>query len=119
MEPPEKIQCHRRAMVVVSIDLSLLQKFELMPVIVVQSNIVSGFISDPFGDITQYSFNDTLTNSGITSIMVQNSYTESINLNLFVIPSQSFMNPTNLAQPQYVVRVAVSLNSCISIHANY
>ncbi|TVY53834.1 hypothetical protein LCER1_G005166 [Lachnellula cervina] len=39
--------------------------------------------------------------------MVQNSYTESINLNLFVIPSQSFMNPTNLAQPQYVVRVAV------------
>ncbi|TVY92382.1 WSC domain-containing protein [Lachnellula willkommii] len=74
---------------------------------VMQSNLVNGVISDPFGDITQYSFNDTLTNTGITSITVQNSYTESINLNLFVIPSQSFMNPTNVQQPTYVVRVAV------------
>ncbi|TVY15916.1 WSC domain-containing protein [Lachnellula arida] len=74
---------------------------------VVQSNLVNGVISDPFGDITQYSFNDTLTNTDITSITVQNSYTESINLNLFVVPSQSFMNPTNVQQPTYVVRVAV------------
>jgi len=80
---------------------------------VVQSNIVNGVVSDPFGDITNYSFNDTLTSPNVNSIIVQNSYNESINLNLFIIPSQSFMNPTSISQPKYVVRVAVSLNGLL------
>jgi hypothetical protein len=85
---------------------------------VVAPNLVNGVISDPFGDVTNYAFNDALTNLNITSIVVQNSYNESINLNLFVIPSQSFMNQTTIQQPKYIVRVAVSLNDSFLTQAN-
>jgi hypothetical protein len=74
---------------------------------VLQSDIVNGAVSIPFGDITFYAFNDTIGTKNVTSINIQNSYTEAINLNLFIVPSRSFINP-NGGQPKYVVRAAVS-----------
>ena len=55
-----------------------------------------------FGNTTFYSFNDTI-DSSVTSITIGGTYTESINQNIFVVPSMSY---TNL--PQVLVRAAVS-----------
>jgi hypothetical protein len=73
---------------------------------------VNGVVSQPFGKITEYTFNDTIP-AGVTSIKIQNSYTEKINMNLFVVPSQSFINqPRNSdgsigGAASYLVRAAV------------
>jgi hypothetical protein len=66
------------------------------------------FTTRPFGIIYNYAFNNTLTSTAITSIEVQNTYTESINLNLFIIPSKSFESQSSPGN--YVIRAAVSLN---------
>jgi hypothetical protein len=76
-----------------------------------QNTNVNGVVSEPFGKITDYSFNDTIP-AGVTSIKVQNSYTENINMNLFIVPSQSFINvPFNQdgssGIASYLVRAAV------------
>jgi hypothetical protein len=77
-----------------------------------QNTNVNGVVSEPFGKITDYSFNDTIP-AGVTSIKIQNSYTEKINMNLFVVPSRSFINqPLNsgggIGGPaSYLVRAAV------------
>jgi hypothetical protein len=76
-----------------------------------QNTNVNGAVSEPFGKITYYSFNDTIP-AGVTSIKIQNSYTESINMNLFIVPSQSFINqPLNsdgsAGIASYLVRAAV------------
>ncbi|KAF2735068.1 heme peroxidase [Polyplosphaeria fusca] len=68
-------------------------------------------LSEPFGKITYYSFNDTIP-AGVTSIKIQNSYTENINMNLFIMPSQSFINqrfnPNGSAGiASYLVRAAL------------
>ena len=72
-----------------------------------QSNTVNGVTITPFGTITWYKFNDTLrsTDPTITSLTVANSYTEPINMNLFVVPSMSFVSGTTSGQ--YIVRAAV------------
>jgi hypothetical protein len=75
---------------------------------VVQSNIVNAEINAiavPFGTVIFYAFNDTMNSPEITSINIQGSYTEPINLNLFVLPSQSFVDSTT---GQFIVRAAVS-----------
>ncbi|KAG4423745.1 hypothetical protein IFR04_003170 [Cadophora malorum] len=79
---------------------------------VIQDNIVNGVISDPFGDIAYYSFNDTLTSPLVNSISIQDvdrrdAYTEDINLNLFVVPSMTFSDDSNLKRPRFVVRAAL------------
>jgi hypothetical protein len=76
-----------------------------------QNTNVNGVVSEPFGKITDYSFNDTIP-AGVTSIKIQNSYTEKINMNLFILPSQSFIkqtfNPNGSAGiSSYLVRAAV------------
>ena len=76
-----------------------------------QNSNVNGAVSEPFGKITDYSFNDTVP-AGATSIKIQNSYTEAINTNLFVVLSQSFINqPINpngsAGIASYLVRAAV------------
>jgi len=63
-----------------------------------------------FGTITYYTFSDILSDPTITSLNVQNSYNESINLNLFIVPSMSFVNPTS-GPPKYIVRAAVSFTT--------
>ena len=66
---------------------------------------MNGVQTTPFGTITWYTFNDTLRSPVVTSLTVENTYTEAINMNLFVLPSQSFVNGAN--PPQYIVRAAV------------
>jgi hypothetical protein len=61
--------------------------------------------SPAFGTITDYSFNDTLNSPEITSITIETVFTENINLNIFILPSQSFVNA---AGNQFVLRAAVS-----------
>jgi len=87
--------------------------------IVIQDNIVNGVISDPFGDIAYYSFNDTLTSPLVNSISIQDvdrkdAYTEDINLNLFVVPSMTFSDDSNPKRPRFVVRAAVRLSFLFS-----
>ncbi|KAG9236919.1 putative L-ascorbate peroxidase 6 [Amylocarpus encephaloides] len=59
-----------------------------------------------FGTIVDYEFNDTLSSPSITSINIMSSYTAPVNLNIFILPSQSFSNPVN-GQRQSIIRVAV------------
>jgi hypothetical protein len=61
--------------------------------------------SPAFGTITDYPFNDTLNSPSITSITIETVFTENINLNIFILPSQSFVNA---AGNQFVLRAAVS-----------
>ncbi|KAG4443010.1 hypothetical protein IFR05_001541 [Cadophora sp. M221] len=79
---------------------------------VIQSNIVNGVISDPFGDIAYYSFNDTLPSPLVNSFNIQDinrkdSYREAINLNIFVIPSQTFTDDSTPSRPKFIVRAAL------------
>ena len=80
-------------------------------------NLVNGVISNPFGLVTDYSFNDTLTNTSVQLITVVDSngraaFNETINLKIFVLPSQSFVGNTNGPdRPRYLVRAAVSISS--------
>ncbi|KAL2064556.1 hypothetical protein VTL71DRAFT_3693 [Oculimacula yallundae] len=79
---------------------------------VIQSNIVNHVVSDPFGDIAYYPFNDTITSPNVTSINLQDvskkdAFKENINLNLFVIPSQTFADRTIDDRPKFVVRAAL------------
>lgn len=85
---------------------------------VLQSNIIDQVIDSDgtfiatrfpfFGNTTFYKFNDTI-DSKVTSLTIQGTYTEAINQNLFVVPSQSFVNPGT--GPTYRIRAAVSLLS--------
>ncbi|KAH8815517.1 heme peroxidase [Xylogone sp. PMI_703] len=65
-----------------------------------------------FGTISTYAFSDTIDPS-VTSINVENTFTEAINQNLFVIFSQSFRNPLfdpnsgAVVKKQYVIRAAI------------
>ncbi|KAH7416673.1 heme peroxidase [Cadophora sp. MPI-SDFR-AT-0126] len=79
---------------------------------VIQNNIVNGVVSDPFGDIAYYSFNDTLTSPLVNSITIQdvnrkNAYKEAINLNIFVVPSMTFSDDSNPKRPRFIVRAAL------------
>lgn len=72
-----------------------------------QDNTSNGAVSEPFGKITDYSFNDTVP-AGVTSIKIQNSYTENFNTNIFLVPSQSFINNNgNTGIASYRVRAAL------------
>jgi hypothetical protein len=87
-------------------------KTRLTAAIVMQDRVIdrtNGATEFPFfGNVTFYTFNDTITNPSITSLNIQSSYTEPINLNLFVVPSLSFVNPIP-GTPKFLVRAAVSL----------
>jgi hypothetical protein len=63
-----------------------------------------------FGNTTYYDFNDTFNSPSINSITIQGTYTEPINLNIFVIPSMSFQNSSSTG-PTVLVRAAVSFAS--------
>ncbi|KAK0118511.1 hypothetical protein ONS96_011608 [Cadophora gregata f. sp. sojae] len=79
---------------------------------VIQDKIVNGVVSDPFGDIALYSFNDTLNSPSVKSITIQDvnkkdAYTEAINLNIFVVPSLTFSDNSNPRRPRFIVRAAL------------
>lgn len=76
-------------------------------------------MSIPFGIVTWYNFTDTLNSSIITSITIENSYTEVISQKLFILPSQSFVNNTDVTMPQYLVRAAVSSPATSQRQANF
>ena len=73
---------------------------------VIHDTIIGDARSAPFGQITEYSFNDTITKD-VASIKIQNSYTEQINTTLFVLPSQSFINTDSNRLRSFLVRAAV------------
>lgn len=81
----------------------------LTSTLVVPPDTFSNITSRPFGIVTWYNFTNTFNSTDIASINIQDSYTEAIDLNLFVIPSQSFVNNINFSTPQYLVRAAVRL----------
>ncbi|KAF4637778.1 hypothetical protein G7Y89_g297 [Cudoniella acicularis] len=66
-----------------------------------------------FNTITDYLFNDTLNSPNINTINVQSSYQAPINQNIFILPSQSFIDDirnsdgVGFVQINYVVRVAI------------
>ncbi|CZT51102.1 uncharacterized protein RSE6_12189 [Rhynchosporium secalis] len=79
---------------------------------VIQDNIVNHVISDPFGDIAYYSFSDSIHTPTVKSINIQDinkkdSYTENINLNIFVVPSQTYRDNTDPNRPKFVIRAAL------------
>lgn len=61
-----------------------------------------------FGNTTFYSFTDVFNSPTIQSITVQGTYTEAINLSLFVVPSLSFVNGGTV-----LIRAAVSASSSL------
>ncbi|KAH7348930.1 heme peroxidase [Rhexocercosporidium sp. MPI-PUGE-AT-0058] len=78
----------------------------------IQSNIVNHVVSDPFGDIAYYPFNDTLPSPLVNSFNIQDVnrkdvYKEAINLNIFVLPSQTFLDDSTPRRPRYIVRAAL------------
>jgi hypothetical protein len=64
--------------------------------------IPGGEVFPFFGSITYYNFNATISKS-TTSLKIQNSYTEPVNTQLFVVPSLTFKSGS-----QFLVRAAVS-----------
>jgi hypothetical protein len=70
--------------------------------------LIFGTVTQPspaFGTITDYTFSDTLNSPEITSISIENVFTEPINLNIFIVPSLTF---SNAAGNQFILRAAVS-----------
>lgn len=65
-----------------------------------------------YSTVTDYTFNVTLTSTTINSITVQSSFTDPINLNVFILAPLSWwvpLRPNGFVQTQqFVVRVAVS-----------
>jgi len=66
-----------------------------------------------FGTISNYAFNDTLRSPNVIGINVQNSYTMSINQNLFILIPQTFRadGGSPSGGPQWIVRAAVNYYS--------
>jgi hypothetical protein len=69
-----------------------------------------------FGNTIYYDFNDIPTDPGINSLTVQGTYIESMNLNIFVVPSMSFTN--GATNPIVVVHAAVSSHTNFSRSPN-
>jgi hypothetical protein len=65
-----------------------------------------------YGVIKDYTFSDTITGQGVTSLTVTSSgstYSGAINTNIFILPSQSFQQQnTGTGTGPWMVRVAVS-----------
>jgi hypothetical protein len=95
------------------------QIWDILKVVTVpQSNIINpngdpeGIRFPFFGNTTFYNFGpDTLT-STVNSLSMNGTYTETINQNLFIVPSLSFTNntATDTGPPQYLIRAAVGFS---------